>query len=75
MCVFAFLKIELKHLNWGMENKMVVSIIDTKPRKVLLTVDEINTIIDCLGHQSHNLFTFLNCDEIIKKLNDSLQKK
>ena len=54
---------------------MVVTIVDTKPRKVLLTPFEIGVIKDALEYQSYNLFTFCNCDVIVKKLTDVLEKK
>lgn len=54
---------------------MVVIIVDKKPRKVLLTLDEIDTIKNALEYQSHRVFTFLDCDKIIKKLNDVLEEK
>ena len=52
---------------------MVITIIDTKPRKVLLTVDEMQIIKDSLEYQSHNLFRFLNCGKIINKLNKAMK--
>ena len=50
-------------------------IIDKKPKKVLLTSDEINIIKDSLEYQSYSIFTFFNCDKIIKKLNNALKGK
>lgn len=54
---------------------MAVIITGTKPRKVLLTINEIAIIKESLECQSHSLFTFFNCDVIVKKLNDVLRQK
>jgi len=54
---------------------MVVIVPDKKLKKVLLTSYEIEIIQEALKDQTYNLFTFLNCDEIIKKLKDALEKK
>jgi len=42
--------------------------IDKKPRKVMLTLQEIQFIIEALEYQPHNIYDFLNYDKIVNKL-------
>jgi len=54
---------------------MVVIIEDKTPRKVILIPQEIDIIIEALEFQSHNVYTFFNCDKIIEKLKKARDKK
>ncbi len=54
---------------------MAIMIPDDKIRNVKLTGDEITLLMEELGRIPHDIYTFMNYDKIIKKLNDASLEK
>lgn len=48
---------------------------NTSPKKIELTTDEIDQIIQALVCQPHNIFEHLNQDKLVKKFKDLLEEK
>ena len=47
----------------------------TKEKEVKLTEQEIDSIIEALERETHNLFIFLDYDKIIKKLKEGAKNE
>ena len=54
---------------------MVIVAIDKRIRKVSLTGQEIEFIIEALEYQPHNVYEFFNCDKLVKKFNKALNRR